>query len=259
MNETIIMIHGMMTGPWCWENYRQFFEEKGYRCITPTLRFHDMDSDSIPDPQLGNVSLLDYLDDLEKEIRGLDALPIIIGHSMGGLITQILASRGLAKAAVLLTPAPPSRVLILKYSAIRSFLPVIMRWGFWRKPFRSSFEGVVYSTLHLMPADEQRKIYSQMVYESGRSLFQIGFWFLDRSKASKVDDAKVKCPVLAISGKQDRIVSTSSVRKIAAKYKTVSTYREFANHAHWVIGEPGWQDIASYILDWLSYELEERK
>lgn len=79
MANTIVMIHGMWGGGWYWENYKRFFESKGYQCITPTLRFHDMDPKELPNPQLGTTSLLEYLEDLEKEINQLDALPIIMG------------------------------------------------------------------------------------------------------------------------------------------------------------------------------------
>jgi len=105
------MIHGMWCGGWCWENYKQFFQEKGYHCITPTLRFHDMDPDETPDPQLGTTSLLDYAEDLEKEINRLEILPILMGHSMGGLLAQILGSQGLAKALILLISASPRGIM----------------------------------------------------------------------------------------------------------------------------------------------------
>ena len=104
MAETIVMIHGMWGGGWNWENYQKFFEGKGYHCLTPTLRFHDVDPKAPPHPQLGTTSLLDYAEDLEKEIGKLDTLPILMGHSMGGLLAQILGSRGLAKALVFLEP-----------------------------------------------------------------------------------------------------------------------------------------------------------
>ena len=121
MAETIVMIHGMWGGRWAWENYKRFFEQKGYRCVTPTLRFHDMDPNETPNPQLGTTSLLDYAEDLEKEIHNLDTMPILMGHSMGGLLAQILGSRGLAKALILLTPASPRGILALKASVIKSF------------------------------------------------------------------------------------------------------------------------------------------
>ena len=82
-------------------------------CITPTLRYHDMDPDDVPDLLLGNATLLDYAHDLEEDIKRLQVTPVIMGHSMGGLLAQIFGSRGLAKALVLL--APPSRILALTY------------------------------------------------------------------------------------------------------------------------------------------------
>lgn len=102
MSETIFMIHGMWCGAWYWDNYKGFFEDKGYRCVTTTLRFHDVDPGETPHPRLGATSLLDYAEDLEEEIRQLGDKPIIMGHSMGGLLTQILGGRGLAKVLVLL-------------------------------------------------------------------------------------------------------------------------------------------------------------
>ena len=108
MAETIVMIHGMWGTGSYWENFRDFFEGRGYRCVVPTLRFHDMDPNGLPDPRLGTTSLPDYAADLEKLIRELNVVPILMGHSMGGLLAQILGSRGLAKALVLLTPATTS-------------------------------------------------------------------------------------------------------------------------------------------------------
>jgi pimeloyl-ACP methyl ester carboxylesterase len=252
MSKTIFMIHGMMAGPWCWENFRAFFETKGYRCITPALRYHDMDPVGTPDPLLGRTGILDYADDLEKEIRGLDSPPIIMGHSMGGLLAQILAGRGSAEAAVLLCPAPPYGVMALSPTAVKCFSDVLMRWGFWKRPFRFSFEKAVYSCMHLMPEDKQKEAYRKLVYESGRAAFETGLWFLDRKRASKVNSGDVRCPVLVVSGKEDRITPAPVVKKVYHKYESVSTYKEFKGHAHWVIGEPGWEEIAGFIHGWLN-------
>ncbi|HIE26042.1 TPA: alpha/beta hydrolase [Candidatus Poribacteria bacterium] len=257
MTETIIMIHGMWGGGWYWKNYKNFFEEKGYHCITPTLRFHDIAPNETPNPQLGTTSLLDYTEDLEKEINKLDAFPILMGHSMGGLLAQILGSRGLAKALVLLTPASPHGIIALKPSVIKSFWSALTKWGFWRKPMRQTFDEAVYSMLHLLTAEEQRETFDKFVYESGRAGYEIGFWFLDSKGAAKVDESKITCPVLVVAGAQDRITPASVVRKVAEKYEAVSTYKEFSDHAHWVIGEPGWQKIAEYISEWLNQVLSE--
>jgi pimeloyl-ACP methyl ester carboxylesterase len=251
MSDTIFMIHGMWGGAWYWEKFRGLFEAKGYRCIAVTLPYHDMDPKGIPDPRLGTTSLLDYAESLEREIGKLGAKPIIMGHSMGGLLAQILGARSLAKSLVLLTPASPSGIIALKPSVIKSFWSVLTTWGFWRKPMRQTFSEATYSMLHLLPEKEQKETYGKFVYESGRAAFEIGYWLLDSKNASKVDESKVTCPVLVIAGAEDRITPASVVRNVAKKYRG-ATYKEFTNHAHWVMAEPGWQDVAEYIGGWLT-------
>jgi len=246
------MIHGMWGGPWYWEKYRGVFEAQGYRCVAATLPHHDMDPRGSPDPRLGTTSLLDYAEALEQEVKELGAKPILMGHSMGGLLAQMLAARGLAKAAVLLSPAPPAGIFVLKPSVIRSFWSVQTKWGFWRKPMRQTFGEAVYSMLHLLPEAEQKDAHASFVYESGRAACEIGYWFLDPNSASKVDESAVTCPVLVVAGAEDRIVPAPVVRKIAKKYEAVATYREFECQAHWLVAEPGWQEVAGYVGEWLS-------
>jgi len=252
MADTIFMIHGMWGGPWYWENYRHLYESEGYRCVIPTLLYHDMDPRGIPDSRLGTTSLLDYADALEQQLKQLNTKPILIGHSMGGLLAQMLGARGLAKALVLLTSASPSGIMALTPSVVRSFWSVQMNWGFWRKPMRQTLNEAAYSMLNLLPVKEQKETYDKFVYESGRAAFEIGYWLLDSKGASKVDESKVTCPVLVIGGAKDRITPASVVRRVAKKYKAVpAAYKEFENHAHWVIGEPGWQEVAEYVLGWI--------
>jgi len=251
MGETIVMIHGMWGGAWYWANYREAFESAGYRCVAVTLPYHDMDPRDVPNPQLGTTSLLEYADAIEQEVRRLGEIPILIGHSMGGLLAQMLAARGLAKALVLLTPASPSGIFALTPSVVRSFGSILTTWGGWRKPMRQTFSEAVYSILHLLPRNEQVEVYERFVYESGRAACEIGFWMLDPRGASRVDESKITCPVLVVAGAQDRITPKYVVHKVARKYRTVATYKEFDDHAHWVVGEPGWEEVVMYTLGWL--------
>jgi non-heme chloroperoxidase len=252
VKRTLFMIHGMFCGAWCWEKYKAFFEDKGYECITTTLRYHDLGFNELPDPRLGTTSLLDYAKDLEDEIRQLPTTPIIVGHSMGGLLAQILGSRGLAKGLVLLTPASPSGVFALKWSVIKSFWSTLKKWGWWKRPHRGTFDEAVYGVLNLMSEEDQKDTYNRFVCESGRAAMEIGFYLFDSQNASKVDESRVTCPVLVIAGSQDRMTPASVVRKVGDKYRAVSTYMEYPNHAHWVIGEPDWEEIANYVSYWLS-------
>jgi len=159
MVDTIFMIHGMWGGAWCWAKFRTAFEPAGYRCAATTLPYHDMDPRGAPDPRLGTASLLDYAEALEREIRQLPEKPIVMGHSMGGLLAQMLGARGLAKALVLLAPAAPAGILAITPSVIRSFWSIQTTWGFWRKPTRQTFAEAVYSMLHLLPEPQRAQTY----------------------------------------------------------------------------------------------------
>ncbi len=257
MADTIFMIHGMWGGGWYWQNYVQFFENEGYKCIAPTIRYHDISSNEEPDPRLGSTSILNYAEDLEREIRllDLDEPPILMGHSMGGLLAQILASRRLAKALVLLTPASPRGINALTFSVIRCFLRPLFRYGFWRKHHRLTFRKSVYAILHLMPPNEQKSVYEKMVFESGRAAAEIGMWWADSNKATEVDESKITCPILVIAGKEDRITPEKVVKMVAKKYSALDYYKAYENHAHWIIGEPGWEEVAKDISDWLKKNL----
>lgn len=251
MKKTVVMIHGMWGGAWCWDYYKPFFEEKGYECYTPVLSYHDMDPNDEPNPALGTVSILDYAQELENYISRLDEKPILMGHSMGGLLAQILGARDLAKGLVLLTPASPSGINAFTYSVLKSFIGLFIKWGFWRKPYRPSFKTAVYSTMHLLSEADQKEAYSRFVYESGKATAEIGYWLLDWKRATRVDESKVTCPVLVIAGSEDRITPPKVAQKVANKYNSVSTHEEFEGHAHWVLGQPGWEDVAEFVNSWL--------
>jgi pimeloyl-ACP methyl ester carboxylesterase len=249
----------MCVGPWCWDNFRGLLESRGYECIAPALPFHGLSPAAVPDARLGTSSLLDYARALEDEIKALDAKPVLVGHSMGGLLAQILGSRGLARALVLLAPAWPAGVLAVKWSAIRSFRSVLMTPRFWRKAVRPTFADAQYAMMELLPAGERKEIYDRLVYESGRAIAEIGFWFLDPHNASAVDRSRITCPVLVVAGAHDRLTPASIVRRIAERYRAVSTYTEFPDHGHWVLGEPGWEQIADHVLAWLALHVGDER
>lgn len=259
MNETLFMVHGMWGGSWCWDNYVQFFEQKGYDCRTPTLRHHDMDPDDNPLPELGRTSLLDYVADLEHELDQLDDEPIIIGHSMGSLLVQLLGERRRGKLLILLAPTAPHGILSLRWSVIRTFFSVLFRWGFWKRPMKPTFEESTYSILNNLSNKRQKEVYEKFVYESGQAACEIGFSDLDPNKASSVDESKIKVPMLLLNGSLDKITPPSISRKVAQKYSDVAEYREYPEHAHYLVGEDGWEEICEDIHQWIKTELNRPK
>lgn len=246
-----LLIHGMMGGGWYWEKYKSFFENNGIKCFAPDLRYHSKGGGPIK--ELGNTSIRDYVSDLKKEVEKIskEEVPFIIGHSMGGLIAQILLSEGYGKGGVFLTPAPPAGIMALSISQLLTFLPVMVKPSWWKKPFKLSYGRFKYSILNNLDEEESRKIYPNFCYESGRALFEIGMWILDKSKATKVDFSKLSSvPVLIVGAKKDKITPVSVVKKIKEKYKK-ARYEEFENNAHWVVGEKNWKEVAELVLDFI--------
>jgi len=254
MRPSIVMIHGMWAAGWVWDEWVPIFERRGYDCCVPTLRHHDA-SPHEPPEALGSTSLLDYAADLERQIDALPGPPVLVGHSMGGMLAQMLAAHGRARAIVLLSPMPPQGINTLSPASLRMFRSTVLRWGFWRRPTRPDFADAIASMLGQMPNDERKTVYDRLVHESGRAGCEAGFWFLDPRRAKWVDPSRVTCPVLVVAGTGDRLHTPSMMRKVAARYDAVSAYLEFPDHGHWLVGEPGWRDIAEGVCDWLDERL----
>ncbi|MAD46492.1 MAG: alpha/beta hydrolase [Oceanospirillaceae bacterium] len=244
---SIVFIHGMWCGPEVFDHYRAFFENKGYSCHAPALRHHQTVDNRSELP--GTTSLLDYASDLETFIRGLPQTPILIGHSMGGLLVQMLCACGLAEKAVLLCPAAPAGIHALTLSVVRSFSGVMTRWGFWKKTNKLSAAAARYAIFNQLPDSDIPQALAAMRYESGRATFETGFWLIDPAKASTVNAALVTQPMLIVSGEDDRITPAKIHRKVAARYG--AEFHCYPGHAHWLIAEPGWERIANDIADWL--------
>ncbi len=250
MRAALFMIHGLWAGPWVWDRFVPFFSGRGYRCVAPTLRHHDAPP-ARPPAQLGRVSLLDYAADLEAELDAMTGPPILMGHSMGGMLAQMLAARRPARALVLLSPMPPQGINVLSPASLRMFRTTLVRWGFWRRPTRPAFPAAAASMLGELPAGERRAVYDRLVHESGRAACETGFWFLDPHRAKYVDTAQIRVPVLVVAGSRDLLHPPAMMRWVAGRYAPRSTYKEFAGSGHWLTGEPGWSGIAGYVAGWL--------
>ena len=126
--KNIVFIHGLFMNPKSWANWVAYFSNKGYNCVTPSYPFHEGEPDALRKniaKELTSLKLDVVLDLVEKEIAKLDEKPVVIGHSMGGLITQILVNKDKVKAGVCIDSAPPAGVFTFKGSFLKSNLPVI--------------------------------------------------------------------------------------------------------------------------------------
>lgn len=245
----VMMIHGAFCGGWAFESWRAVFESKGYSVHTPDLRHHDGESE--PPKALGQTSMLDYASDLEEAIDRLDEKPILVGHSMGGLLAQMLAARCEVEALVLLAPSAPWGVLPATPFEYASAQALYLAGDFWNQRLRPTHWIAAANALDNVPEAERQAILDRFVPESGLATFEIMHWAFDFRRATQIDPRDVTCPILCMTGARDRINSPGTVKSIAQRYRGRACYEELEGLSHWLIGEPGWQDVAGLALSWL--------
>ena len=244
----VLMIHGAFCGPWSLDGLKQKFEEAGYAVTAPCLRFHD--EKPVP-AALGTTGLSDYAADLEDELKSLKEAPILVGHSMGGLLAQQLAARNKVGALVLLAPSAPWGVAPTTLFEIGAAQALHLHPGYWNNVLEPNRDVAFTHSLDKLPRHMRDAVYDRLVPESGRATFEIMSWGLDLNHASEVNADAVTAPLLFLTGSEDRINPPSTVTRIAALYKERGTAETLDGMGHWLIGEPGWERLAIRALEWL--------
>jgi len=249
MQENIFMVHGMWGGGWIWENFKDYFSNIGYNCLNPNLPFHDTKFSDKPPMEFGKIGFYEYVEFLKKEIDKLDKRPIVFGHSMGGMLTQILASQGYCKAAVLFNPTPPGGISSFSLYSLRCMKLVFLK-SLFQKPHLINFSGMKYSAFDKIDDSKHLELYNKLFYDSGRAFLEIALPIISKYKIAFVDNKKVTCPLLIIGSKHDQTMPPRIARKIAKKYSTAE-YKEFPDNAHWIIVEDNWKEVAEYVAQWI--------
>lgn len=246
----IVMIHGAFCGPWMFDKFRVPFEAAGYKVHAPALRHHALGKK--PPRELGGTSLLDYAKDVEAVIAGLDAPPVLIGHSLGGLLSLMLAPK--ARALVLLAPCAPWGIMPSTLFEIASAQTMMFAGNLMNQILTPDYDVAASHSLDRLTPMERKKVFAGFVPESGLATFEIMHWGWDAKRASHVDANAARCPMLCLAGQHDRINPPSTMRRIAARYGSRMTFEELPGHSHWLIGEPGWEKIAARAIAWIGAE-----
>ncbi len=253
----ILMVHGAFGGGWAFDKFQGFFEARGYRCIAPDLRHHGQPGDRQPSQELASTSLLDYLRDIEALIETLDGEFVLIGHSMGGLLCQMLAARGHGAGLGLLAPSPPAGIIPATSMEMLTAFGIFasgMGWG--QSSLAPDRRTAADHALSHMSGAPKKAILDRLSPESGYALFEIMCWMLDPKQASRVDARKVTCPVLAVAGSRDAINAPDTVRQIARRYGDRADFHSFNEVSHWLLDGPRWREIAEHCADWLERPLK---
>jgi pimeloyl-ACP methyl ester carboxylesterase len=250
--KNIVFIHGMFMNKECWNNWTGWFESKNYNCIAPSWIGHEGAPSDLrakhPSRDLEKLSLDDVLNQFENIIKGLESPPILIGHSMGGLVVQILINRGLGACGIAIDPAPPAGVFSFKWSFLKSNLPVINPFK-GNKPDLITLSRFSFAFVNDLPEAVQRSAYQTYVVPESRNVPRSS-----TGKAGKIDFGREHNPLLIIAGGNDHIIPPSLNVSNYNKYKKTKSrtdFREFPGRTHFTIGQEGWQEIAEYIYDWI--------
>ena len=250
--KTIVLIHGMFMNHTCWENWIPRYQAKGYRVIAPDWPGRDQSVATLrknhPDPQLPKLKLGDVVEHFAGILKKLDEKPAIIGHSMGGLVVQLLLQRDLAVAGVAIDPAPPMGVFTTAPSFLKANLPAINPF-LLNQPALMSFAQFQYAFVNTLPEAEQRAAYDRYVVPESRRVPTQSL-----GAAAKVDFHKPHPPLLITAGEKDHIIPAALNRTNYNRYKassSVTDFKEFAGRDHFVIGEKGWEEVADYCLAWI--------
>lgn len=252
-SKTVVLIHGMYMNPMCWEHWLPYFKSKGYRVLAPAWPGRDKSTvelrKSHPDPKLGKLTLSDVLQSASRTIANLDEKPILIGHSMGGLVTQLLVQQGIAAAGVAIDSAPPAGVFSLAWSFLKSNFPHINPLKPQGQPIEMTFARFQYAFVNGMPLEAQRAAFDRYVVPESRRVPAESL-----TATARIDFKKPHAPLLLIGGSSDHIIPASLNKSNVARYSassSITDYKEFSGRNHFVIGQEGWQEVADYILTWL--------
>lgn len=252
MKKTIIFVHGMFQNPKSWEGWINYFESKGYNCIAPAWPYHEGEPANLRDniaEELGDLELDDIITPLETQILQLEEKPIVIGHSVGGLIAQILLSRGVLRAAVAISSVAPNKMITFDWSFFKNAATIA-------NPLKGNdpipmdletFKGAFANTL----IEEQARLeFERTATPDSRNVFRSCM-----SDSADIDVELPHSPLLLISASEDLICPATLIEKQFEAYtdkSSVIELKEFPNRSHYICNEPEWEEVATFTENWLS-------
>ncbi|HTU29621.1 MAG TPA: alpha/beta hydrolase [Solirubrobacteraceae bacterium] len=247
----VVFVHGLWLLPSSWDRWAAFFEEDNFVALTPgwpddpaTLEEANAHPEGFAGKSIGDVA-----DHYESVITQLDHTPVIIGHSFGGLITQILAGRGLSAAAVAIDPAPFRGVLPLPISSLRAARPVLGNPTNRHKAVPLTYDQFRYAFANAVDEDEAHSLYDEFaVPASGEPLFQAAASNLNPWTEAKVDtETSERGPLLLVSGAEDHTVPpaiTNASYKLQSRNEAVTEIVEVPGRGHALTIDSGWREVA---------------
>ena len=246
---SIVMVHGAFCGAWAFERFRTPFEAAGFDVIAPDLRGH---GEGEPSSAVVGVSMTDYAADIAQLCAACPEPPVLLGHSMGGLVAQLAARKANIRALVLLAPSPPWGVAHSSLEEAATAFGVQMMGAFSSGALSPDKSLMRTYSLDLMPKAEQEAAVARLRPESAMAVRETLNWWLDPFMTTSVGPGAITAPSLVISGQGDVVHSSATARATAERIG--AAFEIMPGMSHWLVGEPGWDGVAEKAMRWLSEE-----
>jgi pimeloyl-ACP methyl ester carboxylesterase len=257
--DTIVLIHGFWVTPRSWEKWVERYEGKGYHVLTLTYPGFEVEVEALredPSP-IEALTFPAIIEHIGGIIDGLDKPPIIIGHSAGGALTQILLDHGYGAAGVAIDSVPPEGVWVTPVSQIRSLFPILKNPANRHKAVGFTPEQFHYAFANTLSREESDEVYERYHIPASGRLVWVGATanFTPGHQEDYVDFRNEdRAPLLLIGGSEDNIMPPAVNQSNAKHYrhaKSSNDYKEFEGRSHYsVIGGEGWEEVADYALEW---------
>lgn len=245
MPAPVVMVHGAFCGGWVFDRFAQPFLAAGHAVHRPDLRGHAAADDA---QAAVGVSMRDYARDIRRLCESLPEPPLLIGHSLGGLVCQMVAARTPLKGLALLAPTAPWGVTAFTVEEILTAFGLQFLGPFWTRAIEPDLYMMRHFSIDRLPQAERAEVLSRLKNESGRAMWEAVNWWLDPFMTTALPSGPLKVPSLVLVGAGDMVHRPAVVRETAARIG--GEFRELACMSHWLPREPGWADVAAQILDW---------
>jgi pimeloyl-ACP methyl ester carboxylesterase len=262
----LMLIHGAWLSSNSWENFADYFGKRGFAVSAPEWPRKQGDVEQLREDaeELAGLGLNEIVDHYAALISKLDQPPVLIGHSFGGLIVELLLDQSLGRAGVAMSPAPPKGILVLPFSSLKAAAPALAHPSKWHGVVPLTLEEFTYGFVNTFTPEEAAEAYERYaVPETGQIFYEAGFANFHLHPPTEVAfKNEERAPLLIVGAEKDHTVPASLAHKQYKKYEhspSKTDYLEFAGRPHLFMVADGWEEVAAAIDSWLDGVLDAPK